>query len=108
MIDEEEKLALDDRVVVECITCGNCGHVQSAPSQKIIPPNNSSEISMYDRWVGKIVIFQLTTGLNIQGRILAVTDTWIDTDYGAVRIDHIIHARWVSDEQASFTRGRGV
>ena len=58
-----------------------------------------------NKWIGRIAIFELTTGTRIQGKILRVNDEWIDTDNGTVRVDHIIHAKWVNPEEASIIRG---
>lgn len=56
------------------------------------------------RWIGRIAIFEMVTGTRVQGKILAISDDWIDTDNGAVKVEHIVHARWVGIEEASITR----
>lgn len=58
-----------------------------------------------NKWIGRIAIFEMSTGTRIQGKILALTDEWIDTDNGAVRVAHIVHAKWVSEEEARIIRG---
>lgn len=55
-------------------------------------------------WVGRIAIFELSTGTRIQGKILAINDMWIDTDNGGVRVDAVVHAKWVSAEEAAIIR----
>lgn len=56
-------------------------------------------------WIGRIAIFELSTGTRVQGKILAINDPWIDTDNGAVNVEHIVHAKWVSAEEARIIRG---
>jgi hypothetical protein len=56
------------------------------------------------KWIGRIAIFEMVTGSRIQGKILALSDEWIDTDNGAVKVEHIVHARWVSPQEAQITR----
>jgi hypothetical protein len=56
------------------------------------------------RWVGRIAIFELSTGTRVQGQILGMSDDWIDTDNGAVRVDNVVYAKWVSAEEASIIR----
>lgn len=92
-----ELTVIDTRDIVEVSECEKCGHVQGVTVQ-------SSTTNIYARHVGRIAVFQLTTGFRVQGKILAVTDTWIDTDNGAVKIEHIVHARWVSAEEAAISR----
>jgi hypothetical protein len=58
-----------------------------------------------NKWIGRIAIFELSTGRSVQGKILALNDDWIDTDSGAIRVAHIVHAKWVSEEEASIIRG---
>ena len=58
-----------------------------------------------NKWVGRIILVQISTGLRIQGKILNVTSEWVDTDQGAFRVDNIVMAKWVSDEEAQITRG---
>lgn len=55
-------------------------------------------------WIGRIAIFELSTGTRIQGQILGMSDEWIDTDNGAVRVDNVVYAKWVSAEEASIIR----
>lgn len=55
-------------------------------------------------WIGRIAIFELITGTRVQGKILQVTEEWIDTDNGAVQVKHIVHAKWVSAEEAAIIR----
>ena len=69
---------------------------------KIIPiPGNPSP----NKWIGRIAIFELSTGSRVQGKILALNENWIDTDNGAIKVEHIVHAKWVSEEEASIIRG---
>ena len=69
---------------------------------KIIPlPNNPNS----NKWIGRIAIFELTTGSRVQGKILALNEDWIDTDNGAIKVEHIVHAKWVSEEEAQIIRG---
>lgn len=58
-----------------------------------------------NKWIGRIAIFELSTGSRIQGKILAVNEDWIDTDNGTIRISSIVHAKWVSNEEADIIRG---
>jgi len=80
--------------------CSECGHADNAPATAELPPS-----SRYARWVGRIVIFELSTGTRIQGKILGGDDVWIDTDNGGVKVEHIVHAKWVSEEEARIIRG---
>lgn len=57
------------------------------------------------KWVGRIITVELTTGLRIQGKILAITETWIDTDNGGFKVENVVSAKWVSDEEAQIIRG---
>jgi hypothetical protein len=57
------------------------------------------------KWIGKIAIFELITGSRVQGKILALSETWIDTDNGAIKVEHIVHAKWVGEEEAQIIRG---
>jgi len=66
---------------------------------------NPSSTPKSHPWIGRIAIFELSTGTRIQGKILAINDPWIDTDSGAVNAEHIIHAKWVSEEEARIIRG---
>jgi len=69
---------------------------------KIIPlPNNPNS----NKWIGRIAIFELSTGSRVQGKILALNENWIDTDNGAIKVEHIVHAKWVSEEEAQIIRG---
>jgi len=70
---------------------------------KVIPLRPQSQGQ--HRWIGKIVIFEMMTGSRIQGKILGVNDEWIDTDNGAVRVDKIVSAKWVSEDEACIIRG---
>ncbi len=56
-------------------------------------------------WIGRIAIFELSTGTRRQGRILAINDPWIDTDNGAINVNSIVHAKQVSTEEARIIRG---
>lgn len=56
------------------------------------------------RWVGRVAIFELSTGTRVQGRIIGMSDDWIDTDNGAVRVDNVVYARWVNEEEARIIR----
>lgn len=59
-----------------------------------------------NQWIGRIAIFEMITGSRIQGKIIALNDDWIDTDNGAIRVEHIVHARWVNQEEAEITRSK--
>ena len=56
------------------------------------------------RWIGRVAVFELSTGTRVQGRIVGLSDDWIDTDNGAVRVDNVVYARWVSEEEARIIR----
>lgn len=56
-------------------------------------------------WVGRIILVELSTRTRLQGKILNVTDEWIDTDQGGFRVSDVVMAKWVSDEEAQITRG---
>lgn len=99
MSDSKAIVRVVPKPIVE--VCSECGHSSTnAPARPELPP-----VSRYARWTGRIVIFELTTGLRIQGKILGGDDVWIDTDNGAVKVEHIVHAKWVSDEEARIIRG---
>lgn len=56
------------------------------------------------KWIGRIAIFELTTGTRVQGQIVGMSDEWIDTDNGAVRVDNVVYAKWVGEEEARLIR----
>jgi hypothetical protein len=58
-----------------------------------------------NKWIGRIAIFELITGSRVQGKILSVGPDWLHTDTGDIRIEHIVHAKWVGEEEASIIRG---
>jgi hypothetical protein len=66
------------------------------------PNGNAAQVH---KWVGKIAIFELITGSRMQGKILAVTEEWIDTDNVAVKVAAIVGAKWVNEEEARIIRG---
>jgi hypothetical protein len=72
---------------------------------KLFPQDAHGNRRRPQDWIGRIAIFELSTGTRVQGRILGVSDPWIDTDNGAVNANHIVHAKWVSDEEARIIRG---
>jgi hypothetical protein len=72
---------------------------------KFVPYTGTNDTPPSSKWVGRIVIFELITGSRIQGKILAISEDWIDMDTGAVKIEHIVHAKWVSTEEANIIRG---
>jgi hypothetical protein len=72
---------------------------------QIVPFPKQEYIPNPKQWIGRLASFELITGTRVSGRILAVSEIWIDTDNGAMRIEHIVHARWVSEEEARITRG---
>ncbi len=72
---------------------------------RIIPLQNGPNTPNRDKWIGRIAIFELITGSRVQGKILAYNDEWLDTDNGAIKIEHIVHAKWVGQEEASIIRG---
>jgi hypothetical protein len=71
---------------------------------KVIPFPHS-QVQAKHKWIGKIVIFEMTTGSRIQGKIIGVSEDWIDTDNGAVKVDKIVSAKWVSEDEALIIRG---
>lgn len=72
---------------------------------KLLPLPNQGSNPPANKWIGRIVVFELSTGTRVSGKILAISEDWIDTDNGAIRVEHIVHAKWVSPEEASITRG---
>lgn len=78
-----------------------------APSNlvKLFPQDAHGNHAHPQAWIGRIAIFELSTGTRVQGRILGVSDPWIDTDNGAVNVNHIVHAKWVSKEEEQIIRG---
>ena len=70
---------------------------------QIIPLHESN--ANPNKWIGRIAIFELTTGTRVQGKIIGFNDTWLDTDNGAIKIENIVHAKWVGEEEASIIRG---
>ncbi|VVB55259.1 Uncharacterised protein [uncultured archaeon] len=73
---------------------------------RIGPPPGQEGHADPGKWVGRIAIFEMVTGTRIQGKILAVSERVIDTDNGAIFVEHIVHARWVSPQEASITRAK--
>lgn len=80
------------------------GLVRLLPRDEVQNPQPKRGEFDVQSWVGRIAIFELTTGTRIQGKILAISDDWIDTDNGGVRVDNVVHAKWVSAEEASIIR----
>jgi len=72
---------------------------------RLIPPEKGEGSTDPNQWRGRLACFELVTGTRVSGRILAVSDVWIDTDNGAIRVEHIVHARWISPEEARITHG---
>lgn len=79
------------------------GLVRLLPRDEVQNPEVQGEVNT-KRWIGRIAIFELTTGTRVQGKILGMSDEWIDTDNGAVKVDNVVHARWVSAEEARIIR----
>lgn len=79
------------------------GLVRLLPRDEVQNPETQGEVNP-KRWIGRIAIFELTTGTRVQGKILGMSDEWIDTDNGAVKVDNVVHARWVSAEEARIIR----
>jgi hypothetical protein len=71
---------------------------------RIMPRNEGGGEADPSKWIGRIAIFELVTGSRVQGRILAYSEKWIDTDNGAIQVIHIAYARWVGAEEASIIR----
>jgi len=69
------------------------------------PKECSTDNPNPSKWVGRIAIFELSTGSRVQGKILAMDGVWLDTDNGAIRINDIVHAKWVSEEEERIIRG---
>jgi len=82
------------------------GLVRLLPRNEVGNSSQAQESGEVDtkRWIGRIAIFELTTGTRVQGKILGMSDEWIDTDNGAVKVDNVVHARWVSAEEARIIR----
>jgi hypothetical protein len=82
------------------------GLVRLLPRNEVENPSQTQDSGEVDpkRWIGRIAIFEMVTGTRVQGKILAMSDEWIDTDNGGVRVEHIVHARWVSAEEAAIIR----
>ena len=72
---------------------------------RLLPPPGEEGCTDPNKWRGRLATFELVTGSRVSGRILAVSDQWIDTDNGALQVIHIVHAKWVSAEEAQITRG---
>jgi hypothetical protein len=74
---------------------------------RLMPPSsdNSSKPHQDHKWIGRIAIFELVTGSRVQGKILAINDQVIDTDNGAIWVQHIVSAKWVGQEEAAIIRG---
>ena len=56
------------------------------------------------RWIGRVAVFELSTGTRVQGRIVGMSDEWIDTDNGGIRVENVVYARWVNEEEARIIR----
>jgi hypothetical protein len=69
-----------------------------------MPPSSNSSSEPH-KWIGRIAIFELSTGSRIQGKILAINDEVIDTDNGAIWVKYIVSAKWVGQEEAAIIRG---
>lgn len=72
---------------------------------RLIPPTHHEGNTEPNKWIGRVAIFELITGSRVQGRILKLSENWIDTDNGTIRVEHIVHAKWVNPEEESIIRG---
>lgn len=85
------------------------GDLMTKEIVKVIPFSKSSSGNKGEqdtsKWIGRIAIFELSTGSRVQGKILAMNGEWLDTDTGAIRVNDIVHAKWVNEEEASIIRG---
>ncbi len=79
------------------------GLVRILPRDEITETESQGGVNT-KRWIGRIAIFELITGTRVQGKILGLSDEWIDTDNGAVKVDNVVYARWVSAEEARIIR----
>jgi len=79
------------------------GNIVRLPIQGF--PNQTVEGVNPHKWVGRIITVELSTGRRVQGKILDLNETWMDTDNGGFRVADIVFAKWVSDEEAQIIRG---
>lgn len=70
-----------------------------------VPRHPNGQNSNISKWIGRIAIFELSTGSRVQGKILAMDNEWLDTDNGTIRVKDIVHAKWVSEEEERIIRG---
>lgn len=77
------------------------GLIRLLPREDRPPPEGEVNVK---KWIGRIAIFELSTGTRVQGQIIGMSDEWIDTDNGAVRVDNVVYAKWVSEEEARIIR----
>ena len=77
--------------------------VKLLPREEVREQERQGEVNP-KRWIGRIAIFELSTGTRVQGKIMGMSDEWIDTDNGAVRVDNVVYAKWVGEEEARLIR----
>ena len=77
--------------------------VKFAPA--IVPNQFTVEGVAPHQWVGRIITIELSTGTRLQGKILNVTEDWIDTDNGGFKPANVVMAKWISQEEAQIIRG---
>lgn len=87
----------ENRSIVKVVSLPN--------SQGSFPKRLTVEGIKPHHWVGRIIIVELSTGSRLQGKILAVTEDWIDTDNGGFKVENVVMAKWVSEEEAQIIRG---
>jgi len=79
------------------------GEIVKFPVQGL--PNQTIGGISSQKWIGNIITVELSTGRRVQGKILALNEKWIDTDNGGFRVEDIVFAKWVSEEEAQIIRG---
>jgi len=68
-------------------------------------PSSQQGNNPEQKWIGRIAIFELKNKTRIQGKILGMNEIWIDTDNGAIKVEEIVFAKWVTPEEAQIIRG---
>lgn len=72
---------------------------------QLFPGQKPGEHANPHKWIGRVAIFELITGSRLQGKIIGMSNEWIDTDNGAIRVAHIVSAKWVTPEEETIIRG---
>jgi hypothetical protein len=68
-------------------------------------PWQATDSILSEQATSKVKGKRVDTWQKLKGKILGVGPEWLHTDSGDIRIEYIVHAKWVGEEEASIIRG---